>query len=117
MTQTLNGGCHCGAVRFSAAADLSTVIECNCSHCSAKGLLLAFTPRENFALEQGEGSLSEYRFNKRVIAHQFCKVCGVQPFAFAKDPKGVDTAAINVRCVDGVDLTTLKRTPYDGASA
>jgi hypothetical protein len=117
MAETLNGGCHCGAVRFSADADLSTVIECNCSHCSRKGLLLAFTPRENFTLEQGEASLSEYRFNKRVIAHQFCKVCGVQPFAFAKDPKGVDTAAINVRCVDGVDLATLKRTPYDGASA
>jgi len=99
MGQTYTGGCHCGAVRFSATADLATVIECNCSHCSRKGLLLAFTPHENFTLEQGEGSLTEYRFNKRVIAHQFCKVC-----------------ALNVRCFDGVDLTTLKRTPYDGAS-
>jgi len=117
MGQTYTGGCHCGAVRFSASADLGAVIECNCSHCSRKGLLLTFTPRDQFTLEKGGGSLTEYRFNKRVIAHQFCKVCGVQPFAFAKDPKGVDTAAINVRCVDGVDLATLKRTPYDGASA
>ena len=117
MAETYAGGCHCGAVRFTCTADLSTVIECNCSHCSKKGLLLVFTPREQFQLTSGEDKLTEYRFNKRVIAHQFCKVCGVQPFAFAKDPKGVDTAAINVRCVDGVDLTTLNRVPYDGASA
>jgi hypothetical protein len=117
MAETHTGGCHCGAVRFTATADISSVIECNCSHCSAKGLLLAFTPRTNFTLDAGEDNLTEYRFNKKVIAHQFCRICGVQPFAFAKDPKGVDTAALNVRCFDGIDLTTLKRNPYDGASA
>ena len=117
MSETFHGGCHCGAVRFTATAALDTVLECNCSHCSRKGLLLAFTPRDQFTLEQGEDSLTEYRFNKHVIAHQFCKVCGVQPFAFAKDPNGVDTAAINARCIDGLDLAALKRAPYDGANA
>lgn len=116
MPETYKGGCHCGAVRFTATAALDTVIECNCSHCSAKGLLLVFTPRDQFTLEQGEDSLTEYRFNKRVISHKFCKVCGVEPFAFAKDPKGVDTAALNVRAFDNVDLTALNRMPYDGAS-
>lgn len=117
MAETFHGGCHCGAVRFTATASLDTVLECNCSHCSRKGLLLTFTPRDQFTLEQGEDSLTEYRFNKHVIAHKFCKVCGVEPFAFAKDPKGVDTAALNVRCFDGVDLGSVKRTPYDGARA
>lgn len=117
MSQTYEGGCHCGAVRFRCEADLSTVIECNCSHCSKKGLLLVFQPRSQFTLERGEDSLTEYRFNKRVIAHQFCKVCGVQPFAFGADPKGGEMAAINVRCLDGVDLTALNRVAYDGANA
>ena len=117
MAESYEGGCHCGAVRFSCEADLSTVLECNCSHCLKKGFLLAFVPLHQFRLTSGQDKLTEYRFNKHVIAHQFCKVCGVQPFAFAKDPKGVDTAAINARCVDGVDVTALSRVPYDGASA
>lgn len=117
MAETYEGGCHCGAVRFTCEADLSTVIECNCSHCSAKGLLLVFTPREKFRFTSGEDKLTEYRFNKHVIAHQFCKVCGVQPHGFGTDPKGVETAAINVRCIDSIDLTSLNRVPYDGASA
>jgi hypothetical protein len=116
MAQTYAGGCHCGAVRFTATADISTVIECNCSHCARKGLLLAFAPRQDFTLEKGQESLTEYRFNKRAIAHQFCKVCGVEPFSFGTDPKGVETAALNVRCFDGVDLGSLNRMPYDGAS-
>ena len=117
MAQTYEGGCHCGAVRFSCEADLSTVLECNCSHCSKKGFLLAFVPKHQFRLTSGEDKLTEYRFNKHVIAHQFCSICGVQPHGFGKMPDGTETAAINARCIDGVDLTTLNRVPYDGASA
>ena len=114
--QTHEGGCHCGKVRFRAVADLSTVMECNCSHCSAKGLLLAFTPRENFELLSGEDDTSEYRFNKHVIAHRFCNTCGVQPFAIGTGPNGQEMAAINARCVDGIDLESLNRKPVDGRS-
>jgi hypothetical protein len=117
MAGTYNGGCHCGAVRFTCETGLDTVIECNCSHCSKAGLLLVFPPKSQFTLEQGAESLTEYRFNKRVIAHQFCKVCGIEPFAFGAAPDGTEIAAINVRCLDGVDITTLNRVPHDGASA
>ena len=30
--------------------------------------------------------------------------------------KGSPIAAINVRCLEGVDLSSLKRVPYDGRS-
>jgi len=35
---------------------------------------------------------------------------------YGTDPKGNKTAAINVRCLEGVDLTKLERTPFDGRS-
>ena len=54
MAETYEGGCHCGAVRFSCEADLSTVLECNCSHCSKKGFLLVFVPQQQFRLTSGE---------------------------------------------------------------
>jgi hypothetical protein len=109
------GSCHCQAVRFEVEADLAQVIECNCSHCSIKGLLLAFVPADRFTLLSGEGELTEYRFNKKVIAHLFCRRCGVEAFARGSDPKtGGATVAVNVRSLAGVDLETIVRAPFDG---
>lgn len=110
------GGCHCGAVRYEAAVDLGHVVSCNCSHCAAKGLLLSFVPVEQFRLVQGEDGLREYQFNKHVIHHLFCGACGVQSFARGRRPDGKEMVAINVRCLDGIDIGVLKLTPYDGRS-
>lgn len=114
--QNVTGGCHCGAVRYEAQADLSQSMECNCSHCEKKGFILTFTPRTNFTLLKGEDGLTEYRFNKHVIAHQFCNNCGTQPFALGVGPDGAEMAAINVRCIDKVDLAALKPMKFDGRS-
>ncbi len=51
-----------------------------------------------------------------MIAHQFCTTCGCQPFAYGKDPKGNEMAAVNVRCLTDTDLSSLKRIPVDGRS-
>ncbi|MFT0861614.1 GFA family protein [Ancylobacter sp. G4_0304] len=112
-----SGGCHCGAVRFETRVDLSHVITCNCSICTAKGLLLAFTPAENFTLQQGGDRLNEYRFNRHVIGHMFCTACGTEPFARATTPDGVPMVALNVRCLDGVDIAALNPMPYDGRNS
>ncbi|MEO5565047.1 MAG: GFA family protein [Luteimonas sp.] len=108
------GSCHCGAVEFSAEGGIDQAIECNCSHCSRKGLLLWFVPRGSFAVTAGEDKLTTYTFNKHVIKHQFCSVCGTQPFALGIKPDGSKMAAINIRCVDGVDLDRIKRVPVNG---
>ena len=110
------GSCHCGAVAFRVEGELGPVVECNCSHCSRKGLLLWFLPREALHVERGEDAMTEYRFNKRVIEHRFCATCGCQPFAYGTAPDGQATAAINVRCLQGVDIASLQRIPYDGRS-
>ena len=117
-SKTYTGGCHCGAVRYEVALDLSApVMECNCSHCAKKGFLLAFAPAEAFTLASGEGALSEYRFNSKTIRHLFCATCGVQSFGRGVPPGGgAEMAAINVRCLDDVDPATLTITPVDGKS-
>lgn len=110
------GSCHCGQIAFEAEGDLGAVMECNCSLCSKKGMLLWFVPRDKFTLKTPESSLSTYTFNKHAIKHEFCAKCGTQPFAFATAPDGVPTVAVNVRCLDDVDVANLKRKPFDGAS-
>lgn len=116
-TKIYKGGCHCGAVAYEVETDLGMVIECNCSHCSRKGFLLTFVTPDKFTLRSGEDALAEYRFNKHAIAHLFCRTCGVQSFARGVTPKtGKEMRAVNVRCLEGVDLTALTITPVDGKS-
>jgi hypothetical protein len=114
MMETKTGGCHCKNIRYEVRIDLSQpVIECNCSHCQIKGLLLAFVPENDFTMTQGDGELTEYRFNTNKIQHLFCKKCGVQ--AFGKGENGGNKmSAVNVRTIDGIDLSTLNRVPYNG---
>jgi hypothetical protein len=110
------GGCHCGAVRYEIDADLTQVIACNCSICTKHGLLLTFTPADRFRLVAGQEQVQDYQFNKHVIHHQFCPTCGVEPFARGKNPDGLEMIAINVRCLDGIDVGALKPMPIDGKS-
>jgi hypothetical protein len=114
--KTYEGGCHCGKVRYKVASDLTPVIECNCSICSKKGTLLTFVGEPAFELLSGKDALSEYQFNKHVIHHLFCSTCGVTSFSRGKKPDGTAMVAINVRCLDGVDLRSLQITPFDGKS-
>ena len=46
MRKTMEGGCHCGRVRFRVTADLTRVTDCNCSICSKKGFLHLIVPPE-----------------------------------------------------------------------
>jgi len=111
------GGCHCGAVAFSVDAEMpGQAISCNCSHCRAKGLLLAFVPASQFTLTKGEGALTTYRFNTRKLGHHFCATCGVQPFSDGKGPDGSDMRAVNLRAVPACDIDALKVEKVDGAS-
>ncbi len=115
---TYQGACHCRNVRYEVELDLAApVIECNCSHCQMKGFLLQFTTPEKLAILQGEEELKTYRFNKHVIEHKFCTDCGVEPFGMGKNKDGSDAVAINLRTIDGIDIGSLNRMPYDGRSA
>lgn len=110
------GSCHCGRVTFEVEGDFEEVMECNCSHCSRKGYLLWFVPRTQLKADSPSEELSTYRFNKHVIDHHFCPTCGCAPFGIGSAPDGTATAAINVRCLEGIDLAGIKRVSVDGRS-
>lgn len=111
---TYTGSCHCGAVTFQVDADITGAMTCNCSRCHKLGWALAFVPASQFTLVSGEADLTEYRFNTKKIAHLFCKTCGIEAFGRGAAPDGTETIAVNLRCLDGLDLKALPTTEYNG---
>lgn len=116
MAKLQTGTCHCGAIAFEVETGLEQVVECNCSHCSRKGYLLTFVPGDALRITRGEGDLTTYTFNTHTIRHHFCPTCGCAPFGRGTAPTGQATAAINVRCLEGVDPKELTVTQVDGRS-
>jgi len=111
------GGCHCGKVRYEASVDLGSIIACNCSICTKAGLYVTFTKASNFKLISGKDDLKDYQFGKKWIHHLHCTNCGVESFARGDMPSdGTPMVAVNVRCLDDIDLDSLTLTPYDGKS-
>jgi hypothetical protein len=110
------GSCHCGKVAYEAEGEIGKVLACNCSICRRKGSLLWFVPKAQFRLLTSESNASTYLFNKHHIRHRFCAVCGIHPYAEASDKDGNPMAAVNVRCLEGVDPESFEVQHFDGAA-
>jgi hypothetical protein len=113
---THSGSCHCGRISFQVEGDIDSALACNCSICSRKGSLLWFVPRDRLALKTPEDAASTYEFNKHVIKQRFCPTCGIHPYGEGKDPKGHAVAAINLRCIENLDLAAIPVHHFDGRS-
>lgn len=110
---TLEGGCHCGGVRFSVKASADAEIQsCNCSICSKTGFIHLIVPKSSFFLTKGESMLTCYQFNTRVAKHLFCCRCGVKSFYVPRsNPDGI---SVNVNCLDTLEGTEFKHKLFDG---
>ena len=103
-SRNYTGGCHCGEVRFEVTADISSVVSCNCSICQKRGALWVFVPADKFALRAGLEDLKDYQFGKKSIHHEFCPQCGVGAFSRGRTAQGAETVAVNVRCLDDLEI-------------
>ncbi|HEX8955617.1 MAG TPA: GFA family protein, partial [Burkholderiaceae bacterium] len=106
MTTIHHGSCHCGRVKFELTSNLDRVMECNCSICRRQGAIWAGADNAGLRIVEGEADLTLYQFGTMTAKHYFCRHCGVQPFAHPRiDPS---LWVVNLRCVDGLDLNSLK---------
>jgi hypothetical protein len=110
------GSCHCGQVKFEAEGELEQLLACNCSICSRKGSLLWFVPRASLRLLTPDENARTYTFNRHVIKHRFCPTCGLHPYGEGTDPDGNEMAAVNIRCLEDVDLAAVPVQQFDGRS-
>jgi hypothetical protein len=85
--KTYTGGCHCGAVKYTANIDLSEgTTRCNCSVCNKARAWFTFVREGDFTLKCGAESLADYQWTPPGKPHphlhyQFCATCGIRTFA------------------------------------
>ena len=107
------GGCHCGAVRFSAEVEPEPrLLDCNCSICAKTGYLHLIVPDSGFTLLSGTDALVSYRFGTGAAEHLFCRTCGIK--SFYKPRSHPDGWSVNFRCLDPGHELEPRIEPFDG---
>ena len=110
--EILEGGCHCGAVRFRVKVRSRKAVDCNCTICTKKGYLHLLVHEADFELLRGDDSLTTYTFGTHTAKHHFCSRCGVHSFYRPRShPTQID---VNIRCLDGVTPDHFEYYPFDG---
>ena len=110
------GSCHCGRIAFEAEGEIGDVVACNCSICQRRGSLLWFVPPDRMHLLTEPDAVGTYTFRTHAIKHRFCPECGMHPFGETVTPTGEQVFAVNVRCLEGIELETLRVQHFDGRS-
>ncbi|GJE91493.1 GFA domain-containing protein [Phanerochaete sordida] len=116
-TRQYNGACHCGKFKYTfphAPFDNgeTEVYSCNCSSCTASGLLPLRVPAKDFTFTAGTlDGLTRYTWNTGKYVHHFCPVCGTETVLTYDD-----NVTVNARTVAGLDLEKLKLKKFDGAN-
>lgn len=110
------GTCHCGAVRFAAALDLSqSVSRCNCSICTKISAMGTFAKPDAFTLLSDEAALGTYEWGAKISRRYFCKTCGVHCFGRGDLPElGGAFVSVNVNVLEDVDPSLLEVVYWDG---
>ena len=105
------GGCHCGAVRFTFTAEPPVVVtDCNCSICAMTGYEHVFVVDADLRFVSGRDHLQSYRFGTGEAEHLFCKTCGIKPLYRPRSHP--EAWSVNVRCVP--ELQVEERIAFDG---
>ena len=99
---TLDGGCHCRAVKFTVTLTegFASARRCTCSICRMRGAVAVTSTPDAFRITQGEDQLATYRFNAKTAEHHFCSNCGI--YTHHKRRSNPHQLGVNVACLEGV---------------
>ena len=119
---TITGSCHCGKVAFTIEGDIPPELtRCTCSFCSKRGTLYAYFEPSMFLLTSPETDSAIYRWNTKMVAHNFCANCGCGTFsdspAFEPDGTWDGTTrriGVNARLFDDFDASAAPVIVIDG---
>ncbi|HSI04915.1 MAG: GFA family protein [Myxococcota bacterium] len=113
--KTIQGSCHCRAVRFAVSTDLSRASRCNCNICQRTGATAVIVKPAQFELLAGKEALASYTRTPEIGRRFFCKTCGIHCYGAGHlEEIGGDFVSVNANCFDEVDPNGLPIVYWDG---
>ncbi|GAA0576431.1 GFA family protein [Rhizomicrobium electricum] len=102
MSETLDGACHCGQVRFTVKLldGFMSIRRCTCSYCRMRGAVAVSARVDDLVVTAGAEALTLYRFNTGVAEHYFCSKCGI--YTHHRRRSDPTQYGVNVACLAGV---------------
>ena len=85
--------------------NLDHVRVCDCSICSMRGALNHRVEDSQLRIVRGLDDLCLYEWHTKSAKDYCCPTCGILPFSRPRDISGI--WAVNVRCLDGVELDSI----------
>ena len=123
--ETIDGACHCGAVRFRVTLvdGLREPRRCDCSLCRMRGAVVVSARVDDLTVTAGQEALAEYRFNTGQARHFFCSRCGIYTHHQRRSNPG--QYGVNAACLENVSPFDFEDVPVndgvnhpaDGATA
>jgi hypothetical protein len=112
MIATYTASCHCGYFQIEVTAELSEVVDCNCSICARSAFLHWYVAPEQVTLLTPRVQLSTYMWRSATGGHHFCPTCGVA--IIRTSTQFPPPFSVNARCLKGVDVSALTIRRFDG---
>lgn len=103
MTTPLNGGCMCGAIRYTLSVPVTELRACHCATCQkgsgTQGSVNAVIPAAAFKLTKGTLKRYESRADSgRTLYRDFCGDCG-SPI-YSQRATALDTLVVRAGSLD-----------------
>jgi hypothetical protein len=110
---TIQGSCHCGAVKIDVERAPTEVTSCNCSICRRLGTLWAYYAPTSVTVT---GQTTTYRWGDKTIDFHRCTTCGCTTHWSPLPERTQDRMGINARLLHPDVVAAARVRRLDGAS-
>ncbi len=112
---SLEGSCHCGAVRLVLPALPDEALSCNCSLCRRSGGIWAFYALGTVTVQGHPEQTEDYVWGDRTLRTVRCRTCGVVTHWEPLDPTPGARHGVNLRNFEPALVEALVIRRFDGA--
>jgi hypothetical protein len=111
---SLEGSCHCGAVRLTLPSAPEKATSCNCSLCRRLGGVWVYYEFGTVRIE-GREHTEEYVWGDKTLRTMRCQTCGCVTHWEPFEPKAGDRHGVNLSNFEPALVASVPVRRFDGA--
>lgn len=114
-TPSLEGSCHCGAIRLTLPDAPAEATQCNCSLCRRTGAIVGYFALGTVTIDGHPAHTDSYVQGDRSLVNFRCRTCGVPTHWEPVDAAPGARHGVNLRNFEPALLASVRVRRFDGA--